>query len=278
MHQIEAASNSGFADTTTGKISFLVLTAVLGFVSAWVLAQINRKKEPHKQISWDMDVERGLVAVSPSIREHVKVLYEDRLIDNLCVVRFRAANTGNRVIKNQYIRFKFSEQTTILDEGPDPLPSRELGIEHELVPDLSRNETRYLIKHFESGQEVAFLFVVAGKDAGPPIPYPWNDEGDVDFAPRGAARVTEDVEHVKPFAFWVLLYWLVPGFFFFANDFGFFGSSFAALVQLIFLIPILPHVAPMARLVQRYVVKLTAEAKAGQEVHISGAEKIAFLS
>jgi hypothetical protein len=278
MYILGVAAKQGFADTTLGKASFLVLTAILGFVSAWVLAQLNRKKEPYKQISWDMDVERGLVAVNPSIRERVQVLYKNKPIDNLYAVRFRASNTGNQVIKNQYIRFEFSPLTSILDEGPDPLPPRELGVEQARTSELSEHETRYVIKHLERSQEVSFLFVVAGKDAGPPIPYPLNDEGNVDFIPRDAARVTEDIEHVQPFVFWTFFFLFIPSVFTSTGYFGIFSDAFVTLLRIVLLIPILPHIWPIARLAQRCISRFIAEVKTSQEIRISGGESFAFLS
>ena len=281
MNMYLGASNQGFADSVTGKVSFLVLTAIIGFVSAYVLEQVKRRREPHKQISWDMDIERGLVAVSPSVKERVQVLYRNSPTDNLHAVRFRASNTGNQLIKDQYIRFEFGSRTTILDEGLDPSPPRELGVEQARMPDLPDNETRYVIKHLERGQEVNFLFVVAGQDAGQPVPYPYNEEGNVDFTPRDVARVTEDIEHVRPFVFWLFLFLVVPPVFSSVGSgdlFYLFGDAFMALLRIVLLIPLLLHLRPVARLAQRCVSKLIADVKASREVRISGGGNVALLS
>jgi hypothetical protein len=283
MYLHEAAANQGFADSVTGKVALLVLTAIIGFVGSYVLEQYKRRREPHKQISWDMRVERGLVAVSPSVKERVQILYRNSPADNLHAVRFKASNTGNRVIKNQYIRFEFGPLTTMIDEGRDPPAPRELGVEQARTPDLPRNETRYVIKHLERRQEVDFLLVVAGKDAGEPVPYHLNDEGDVDFIPRDVARVTEDIEHVQPFAFWLFLFLFVPSIFgFVSNSFFFFFSDFSGafvvLLRVVLLIPVLLHLRPVTRLVQRCVSTLIADVKASQEVRISGGRNFTFLS
>jgi len=278
MYLLGAAAKQTFADSVAGKVTLLALTAILGFASAFVLEQIKRKREPHKQISWDMDIERGLVAVSPSVKERVEVLYRNRPTNNLLAVRFKASNTGNQVVKSQYIRFEFSRLTTILDEDLDPPPPRELGAEQARIPELQQNETRYVIKHLERGQEVNFLFVVDGEDAGPPSPHPYNEEGDVSFIPRDVARVDEDTEHVQPFVFWTFFFLVIPTIFtsISGGDYPF-SNAFLAGLRIVLLVPILPHVPAIARLAQRCVSRLVAEVKASQEVRISG-RNFAFLS
>jgi hypothetical protein len=228
-----------------------------------------------------MDVERGLVAVSPSVKERVQILYRDNPAENLHAIRFRASNTGNQLVKDQYIRFEFGPLTTILDEGLDPIPPREIGAEPAHVPDLSSHETCYVIKHLEHGQEVSFLFVVAGKDAGQPVPHPYNEEGNVDFMPRDVARVTEDIEHVRPFLFWLFLFFTIPLVFTYVSSsdfFYFFGGAFMVLLRAVLLVPVLLHLIPVVRLVQRCVARFISETKPPQDVRFWGDGNFAFLS
>lgn len=271
-----AAAPQNFTDTTTGKATFLVLTAILGFVSALALEQIKRRRDPHKQLSWDMSIEQGLVAVSPTVKERVQVLYENRPTDNLHAVRFKVSNTGNQVIKDQYIRFEFDAQTKILDHRIDPAAPREIGVAEASLPEYGPNEVRYAIKHIEHGQDVNFAFTIAGDHAEPPTLYPFNPEGDVDFTRRDAAKDRADTEHIRPFLIGLIIFIFVP---YILSPLAGSISTDAAigLLRIILAIPVAPHIAPAARIIQRIIVKSLADTQESLRINTGVGSNVALF-
>lgn len=264
-----AATKESWLDSPTGKISILLLTALAGFMSSYLLERIKRRNQPHKQLSWEISSEQGLVSVSPSIREQVQILFRDNHVENLHAYNFRVTNSGNTVVKNQYIRFQFSASTTILEHGPDTSMPRELGMELIANPVLPPHEIRYLIRHLEVSQEAKILFLVAGSDVQQPVPYPLNEEGDVRFVRRDIAKVTEDAEHIRPFIIWGFSFIVFP---LMAGEL-IFDSSLAGLLEgalrIAFFVPMSIHIAPVARMLQRALAAI-ASSKSGGAVDVAG--------
>jgi hypothetical protein len=81
------------------------------------------------QLSWDADLDVGTIAVRPDIREKVSILYNDDRITTLTALQCRIANTGNKVVKGQQLRFSFGPDVRVLEAYLDPSPGPELQVE-----------------------------------------------------------------------------------------------------------------------------------------------------
>jgi hypothetical protein len=99
--------------------------------------------------------------------------------------------------------------------------------------------------------------------------YPFNEDGDVEFRQREAERVTDDQEHVVPFAVNLLLFCIVPTV---IDDIplDFFTNSAALLARIVFMILLAPHILPMARLARRLVEKQFAPTVPTTSVTVTG--------
>jgi hypothetical protein len=176
-----------------------IFGAVIGFIFALILARIQARGAPRKAISWAAEIEKP-PQLDKGKEGKLGVSYNGVPVKDLVQVRVLVENTGNTVIKNEYVRFKLPAGSKILEVATDPAPEPELGVSEVLEPGLSNMERRYKIGHLEVGQNVRFLLATDGGawNSWAGI-YPFNEEGDVLFQRRDIARAREDVEEVRPF-------------------------------------------------------------------------------
>ncbi|ADU09161.1 MULTISPECIES: RIP homotypic interaction motif-containing protein [Micromonospora] len=190
-----------WSDLTENKLLLAVFTAACGFFFALIAERIKSRKASRKQLSWDVRVDDRLLQVGEgSSAERITVSYGDVEVKNLTQVLASFENTGNSVIKNQYLRFRFPDESKILEVALDPEPEPELGVAevgNEKASDLDR---RYLIAHLEVGQSVRYRIVSdGGKWRSWAGVHPFNEEGGVEFQRRDVVRAREDEEEVVPF-------------------------------------------------------------------------------
>jgi hypothetical protein len=179
--------------------SLAVFTAICGFIFAIILQRIQDRRAPRKAISWDAEVERP-ARLEKDEDNRIGISYNGTPVKDLYQVKIRIENTGNTLIRNEYIRFRMPSEARLLEMAPDPAPERELGVSEDESFAPSQTERRYKIGHLEAGQSVSFLIVT---DGGGWISWhdihPYNEEGCVPFQQRDIARAKEDAEEVQPF-------------------------------------------------------------------------------
>jgi len=130
----------------------------------------------------------------------IGVSYDGITVKELVQIYIRFENTGNTLIEDQYIRFRFPEQARILDVDLDPKPEQELGVIEILEPALGAMERRYKVGHLEAAQSVRFRIASdGGAWPGWSDIHPFNEEGGVLFLRRDVARQKEDEDEVGPF-------------------------------------------------------------------------------
>jgi hypothetical protein len=274
---LNLASNSS-SSSIGGDAIIAVLAAILGFVSAYAINQIQRRQEPRKQLSWELHSEQAQLQVSSEIEERVSVLYRDTRVKNLTAVSCTILNTGNRSVKNEQIRFNFGDRTNALEHSLYPPPEPELGAVQVDNHGLTDRDFVYRIGQLEVGEQVGFLFVLASQDpiVSPAPPHATNEEGDVKFIRRGIERIVADQEHLRPFllalfAFIVIPLTISPLINVLNEDISFsVGGTVLFLVRLLLLVPILLHLVPVARLtvqiVGHYLSPDNAERALGNEI------------
>ncbi|MEU7172952.1 MULTISPECIES: hypothetical protein [Micromonospora] len=190
-----------WSDLGENKLLLAVFTAAIGFLFALAIERIKSRKALRRQLSWDVRVVDQL----PQVRKgggvgKITVSYGNVEVENLTHVILSFENTGNSVIKNQYVRFRFPEEAKILEIALDPEPEPELGVTEVDEGKTSPSDRRYLIGHLEAGQNIRYRVISDGGKwhdwAGV---HPFNEEGGVDFQRRDAVRAREDEEEVAPF-------------------------------------------------------------------------------
>jgi len=203
-------SLTAFAETTivTTKLSetgnqlysgiiVALITAILSFIIAYFF-YIKKLKEQKKQLSYDLEIKNGLVEVENFIKKDISIKYKGQSTENLHHVLCYVQNTGNKVIKNQQIRFNFTSDNRIATHFFDspPLPELNISIQNE-----SENELIYQIGHIEKGQRIGFGFIISGKDVNINNIniYPFNDEGDIEFLAKSIAKIYGEKEIILQF-------------------------------------------------------------------------------
>jgi hypothetical protein len=182
-----------------GSYSLAVFTAICGFIVAVIAQRVQDRRNPRKAVSWDAEIERP-ARLGKGEDRRIGISYNGTSVKELFQVKIRVENTGNTLVKDEFIRFRMPEGATLLEMAPDPTPEQELGVSEDRNPTLSQMERRYKIGHLEAGQKVSFLIVTDGgawstwRDI-----HPYNAEGNVLFLQRDIARAKEDAEEVQPF-------------------------------------------------------------------------------
>jgi len=85
-----------------GKVTIALTAAVLGFVFNYVLSQINRRKEPRQQLSYDVEMNAGIVSPHDSVKDKVEIRYGGQVVTNLYHVSCHIENTGNTLVNGEY--------------------------------------------------------------------------------------------------------------------------------------------------------------------------------
>lgn len=266
----QAQHANDWTEGISGKVLLALLGSIFGFVSSYALEQIKRRREPRKQLSWEMKTDYSQVDINAEIKEKVRILYGDTPVENLYVTSCILSNTGNRVIKNQTIRFKLAQDVAILEHYLDPEPEREIGVSKVSDPDLTEREKMYRIDHLERSQQVRFVFVLAGREIKPPTLHPKNEEGDVQFVKREVARVTEDQEHVRPFTMALFFFLVIPVILSSLPTDLAFGGSLIFVIRVLLFIPLIPHIVPVARIVERLIAHGITRKSVDQPLTIYG--------
>lgn len=247
------------------KVTIALVSAILAFIGSYVLALQKQRKEPQKQLSYDTTIRKGLVEIESDIRDKVQVLYKNQKIEDLYHIACNIENTGNTVIKNQYIRFDLPADSNIVDYFFEPVPEREIGAQ-ETDEGLNLNEKRYLIKHIERGQRVGFRFLLTSSKSVSIYLHPFNEEGNVAFVPRTISKAQDERYFVSRFVYLYFLYILIPpALYILPRDLG---SMAAGLVRGAIVVAILPSVKPVANIIINIISRLSTSKAVEQSISI----------
>lgn len=257
------------------KITLVIITAILSFLVSYALWQIKKRKEPKRQLSYDLGIKKGLVEVEKDIKDKVTVLYNNQKIEDLYHVSCNVENTGNLVIKNNYIRFEFNQEIEIMEFFFEPKPEREMGVEEDLKTELETCEKRFIIKHLDRNQQVGFHFILASSKEVRIKLHPFNEEV-VDFVPRSISKVSNQKEQITSFVTLYLLFLLLPSALYIVP---FFGTTAADYVRVAILIIIYPFIKPFAQAIADMISKfLTEKAVQPMQIGVHDSKNISIIS
>ncbi|MGK7929141.1 MAG: hypothetical protein AB4290_28540 [Spirulina sp.] len=251
--------DSFFNTTFWQNVAVAILSAVLAFLSGYALAGLGKKKVSDKRLSYNLSIEEGLVKVEENIRQKVRVLYDEELIENLYDVRFEVENTGETVVKSQEIRFEFPEETRILDFSFNPEPQPEMKVEKvESGSGLKPHERKCKLGHIERGQSLKIQFTATNRLGIQEVtPHPFNEIGDVDFIPKSITKEISDKEQVVQFLSLSILYIFVPS----ALNIipSFLSTVMSGLVRLSILFLLFRRIVPFSEILSNVIVRLASE-------------------
>jgi len=232
------------------KAIIAVVAGVLGFLGNYFVDAIKKRREPRKELSFELQVTDPLIDVSSQVADKVNVQYGPTVVKNLYYVVFNVENTGNRVVKEEFVRFQFDEKSQILEPFFDPKPDQELDVAEVESEGSAMNEKRYRIGHLESGAKVGIRFVLNHSQKPTVTVVPFNKEGDVAFLPRSQKKAADDRQRIIRFTWlaflWGTLPYLVSIAAIFPEDTR---SLFSGFLRLTVFVMLLPSIGPVAKVI-----------------------------
>jgi hypothetical protein len=190
-----------------------IVSAFLGFIANLIIEKYKKKREPHKQLSYNKVIKKGIVDIEKDLQQKISILYDNHPAKNMYYILFDLENTGNRTIQAQEIRFEFPDGSQILDCFYDPAkPEAEMKVEELKDPGLSQYERKYRIGYMERGKKLGFRFIVAGSESQDMRMehYTKNEKDEVDFVSGIVSKTANETETIKDFLMWVLIFIGVP--------------------------------------------------------------------
>jgi hypothetical protein len=261
------ADSAQLTDVLVNKLGFPIILAIIsGLVSYVAGRRLEGKKNQAtlKQLSWDLKVNARLVEVKDELKEQVQVRYAGSAVENLTTVVVRIFNTGGATVKDEYVRFAFPEGARVLEVGLDPTPEPELEVS-EVTEDVPPGDRKFRLGHLEPEQSVGFRVISDGGDwAGWSGIHAKNVEGGVAFVRRDVSRVRADQEHIRPFVVQAVLLVLVQLVFDIGGNFGDFAQLLRIAATLLVSGLMVPHLLPVARLVEQLVVRSLTKQREGE--------------
>jgi len=241
-------------DPLTEKFLIAGASAILSLLTGYILFQIKENREPKKRLSYDVEVRRGLLGVEEQIAKHLSVSYKGRAAENITYVRCDIKNSGNTLIKDQFLRFDFGAEAQILDAYTDPTPPAEYSVAQ--VPDVEERtfQRRFKIGHLEKRQDVGLRFVLSGTIQQEIKIIPFNEEGDVEVTPGSISRAADDRKLIQRFILLYVLLSLLPPVFRWLP--GFFRDFATSALYVLLVGAMIPLLLPFARVVASIMINL----------------------
>ncbi|MGW6961268.1 hypothetical protein [Streptomyces chartreusis] len=217
---------------------------LVGVLGTMAIEYVKARREPTKRLSYDAETRTAIVSADDQVRPRLGLTYDGRYVEDLSSVEFTVENTGNCVVQQQQLRFRFADSSEVLDAAATSTHEAEWGVQRRPDLEQSHREAVFAIGHLERGQRVTFRLLASGRGSGSWEVVPHNPLGDVDLRERSAARMKDDREHMPAFFSLSFLLFTVPPVF---SAFGFVGEVTAAFVSASFIAAAVPHLAPTAR-------------------------------
>ena len=254
------------SDTPTNPlatIGALVLTAVLGFVSAVLLEYYKSSKEKKKRLSYSL-------STNPRV-EVVKVTPSDNNIKyeaDIALADFVLENTGDKVLRGQQIRLKAPDGTKILDVRYSPEPEREMELTKK-TDGLGVNEVVFTIGYLKPKQKIGFHLLIDNPNKSPLVLSPFhkttsNDDEDVMFESDLRSFVEDDRDIIQRFLTLALIFIIVPAPFDFpiVAEFGYLAIgkiglqlSLANIIRAFLLLFVVGEIEPFSKAVVHLTLK-----------------------
>lgn len=231
------------------KLVVAILTAALGFLSAYALFRLNRKAD-HLVLTYGMTIVSSSLALPDDIVKDVYLTYQGQAVPDLQAITIEITNEGDKGIRHHNLRFTAPPQGRFLRFEPEKAPSPEIGYRQL---DAGEIERRVSLNYLAPEDRIRLVAVTSGGDWSN-----WsdigslNDENDVSFRRRDVSRQIQDAEHLLPFlqaSLGVVLLTLLS---LTLNPVaGPLTSAVAAVLYVALGAVLFRHIRPIARLLQR---------------------------
>lgn len=267
--------NPVWHETFTGQIIIPVIGAAVGFLFAYILNEINRRRQPRKQISYDIVTTAGTSSPEKGMPDKVVIHYNGKAVSDLHYVSCRIENTGNTIVKDQEVRFCLAEGDEFVDTyfGHDPIPE----LKARKIESDSKN-VKYAIGHLEKGDFVDIELVATGPHGARIDVIPFNEAGNVSFVPRSMKQAEDDTYHGRRFILIFTLLWVLP-----QLGIGLpeeVGFIFSGVIRFVLVALLIPHIPPFSNLVLAALRRLGTASRVDSTIEMREiqADKVSIVS
>ncbi|WP_224403055.1 hypothetical protein [Pseudonocardia sp. ICBG1034] len=254
------AQSADFTDSLGGKIFLAVVGALL---TLGATLYINRRsaRRAMRRLTWSSIVDAEAVGAPPELRARISVQYAGREVSSLATIYCSVTNDSQSGVRKHRLRFPAATDAKILEFYPVPEPEPELDFRDLSESGDESTERVAEVGYLGPGESITFLIVADGGDwlswSGPRSSNPTED---VEFERRDVAQREDDRAHVRPFFLWGVVLFFAPTIFDVIPVTGVFGeflqfSPRAIIASIIFVVFLLPHLAPVARVVAQLTEK-----------------------
>jgi hypothetical protein len=179
-----------------------VVSGIIGFLASFIIERIKKKNEPRKQISYSTVVKSGIVGkIEKDIEGKIGILYNGKPAQNMFYALFDIENTGNQQVKNQEIRFEFTDDSEILDVFHSPQKIEpEMELKELFDSNLGNKQKKFRIGVIKPKEKLGFRFIIQGsKNESLDFKYHPKNDDDVGFVKVEDKKVADDIEQVRSF-------------------------------------------------------------------------------
>lgn len=216
VSQVSSSRNSPSpaSNELLNGVILAVVSGIVGFLANFAIERLKEKNQPKKQISYSKIIKSGIVGnIEKDIEDKIRILYNGRPTQNIFYVFFDIENTGNQQVKNQEIRFEFTNKSEILDVFHEPQriePEMELNELPE--PSLGKHEKKFMIGTLKPKEKLGFRFIVQGSQNEPLVlEHHTKNDDDVNFIKVEDKRTVDDIEQIRSFLWnWLVAFVLFP--------------------------------------------------------------------
>jgi hypothetical protein len=188
---------------TTAKFLIPLAAAGLGFLANLLLDSLRRRREARRQLAYScVETPIALPVRDDAVAPQLQLTYAGRPVSELHTVTYQIRNSGNLLLKDQYLRFEFSDRLRILDSGFVSPPAPELQAEaHVTNPVVVLPKPATALGHFKLGHlnprdEVALFLLVEGQPYEAPVVHLYNPESEVEIVETSVQQVRAERERL----------------------------------------------------------------------------------
>jgi hypothetical protein len=187
---------------TTGKFLIPLAAAGLGFLANLLLDSLRRRREPRRQLAYSwVETPITLPIRDDAVAPRLQLTYAGRAVSELHTVTYQIRNSGNLLLKEQYLRFEFADGLRILDSGFVRPPAPELQSEAHVTSPVVLPQPATALGHFKLGHlnprdEVVLFLLVEGQPYEAPNVHLYNAESEVEIVETSVQQVRAERERI----------------------------------------------------------------------------------
>lgn len=253
-----------------------ILGGLLGFIFSLILEKIRKKDEANRQISYEKTIKADVIEFAHELKEQneneeIEIKYNGRTVNNLAIISLLLKNTGNRDIRQQYLRLEFPKKCKFQKERYKIEP--EMGFKEVKNYELKNHEKAYKIDYLRPNQEIELRFTIeADKNERIDIHPHWKDESNnhvsyISEESRQLRQVENERNTIQRFLTLCFLFLLIPSSY--TNNYLLITTLFIKIIILGLIISLIP---PITEIIIDFLTKKDTKKDSYVEINTAKCE------